>query len=185
MEEVLPASSPLVPSATVEGEIVPKRPETIDEVIAERREGFSRISRSTFDSATEVGRRNILAALSFNGSKGHKENEGWMGRPFDMIGITSKTVWSTKDGDGKPRPEGGVTLIYSVITAADGSMFSTSSDYVYESLAEIIQLVGPPSPERPIRVKLVKGGPCLKLVWAGESDPTPPAPAAQKPAPKK
>lgn len=146
---------------------------------AERTGGVGRNLECTYDVSTEEGKETCMRHIQHNPDKNAKSNDGWYGKHFDLVAVTSRSVRVTKDPDGKQYSEPRV-LTRTVMEAADGSLLVSSSDYVYESLLTIMAMAGVPSRDRPIRVYLGKGGNADKMFMAPKAANASPPPKQPK-----
>lgn len=117
---------------------------------------------TSLDISTPEGRDLLSRCLEYQAPENAKVNEGWYGREFDLIGYVSREVVARHSPDGEVYADPRV-LCRTILVASDGSMLVSSSDYLYESLSQIISFCGWPSLSNPIRVKLGKGGAADKL----------------------
>jgi hypothetical protein len=133
---------------------------TLDQIVRQQTGGVSNEVKTSCDLATTEGQNRMELHLQYQGGKNEKAAR--INEPFDLIAYTSKPV-AIRNGEGGVKYDPPKLGIRTVLECADGTMFSSSSAWVYQSLAQIIATVGQPSQERPIKMVMKKAGNADKL----------------------
>ena len=160
---------------TETGELMPPAPANLDDIVRRSTGGFAKSIKTSFDVSTQQGKMALAKHLNFQQPENQKQNEGWYGRPFNLVGYTCRGVLSTKNKDGTVRDQG-IVLVHTVLEADDGSLVTSASDYVYNSLMEIVSLIGIPSVSKPIKVKIGKAGAADKIFLVFDNASSSPEP---------
>lgn len=162
MSHSLDQNGPMVVVNSETGEVMAPSPKSLDDVVKRSTGGLSKSIKTSFDVSTEQGKMKFARHLSFQQPENQKQNEGWYGRAFNLVGYTCRGVFSTKNKDGTSRDQG-IVLVHTVLEADDGALVTSASDYVYSSLMEIVSLTGAPTVEKPLKIKIGKAGQADKI----------------------
>jgi hypothetical protein len=160
--ELVPMQPGEIPNEPMQLQPAPDQDDgDIDRMLSLRTGGAPSKVLTSYDASTPQGQQMVMRHVQADTPKGIKD--AWLNREFLLVAYTMRTVVAKRDANGEPL-ETPRTLIRSIMETSEGDLIPSASDYLAQDLRLIDQVHGGISSDKPVLVKIRKGGSADRLI---------------------